>query len=169
MIRWKRTFSNTGHNFWASFSNPEGLKAWGRQWSLQMSVRVDRGWWLESNDDTILSDINPGLQWGTAPSVLSVLNYGLPGHRWLQCWEIKFICTTPCQALGREVISAPSTSTFHMKAWGKNRMKRYTREQGEPLFSWQAWPQLSLSLDPVNYCGKRVIWAFLKQYNKDAN
>lgn len=134
MIWQKRTFSNTGHHFWASFSNPEGLKAWRGQWSLQMSVRVDRGWWLESNDDTILSDVNPGLEWETAPSAVSVLNCGLLQHRWLQCWEIKFFCTTPCQALRGEVISAPSTCTFHMKAWGKKKMKRHTRERENNTF-----------------------------------
>jgi len=58
---WKRKFSNKEHHFWDSFSYPEGLKAWGGQCGLQMPVRVDRGWWLESSDDTILSDINPGL------------------------------------------------------------------------------------------------------------
>lgn len=158
---WKRKFSNKGYNFWAAFSYPEDLKAWGRQCSLQMPMRVDRGWWLESGDDTILSDINPGL-WAreTAPAVASVLNYILPQRRWLQCWETVLICTIPCQALGGKVISGPSTSTWKNE---KRKDERTCQRPGRtiPLSSWQAMPQLSLSLDPVKYWGKRVVWAFL--------
>lgn len=134
---WKRKFSNKGHNFWASFSNPEGLKAWGGQHSLQMPVRVDGADDLKAV--TIQSSLTLILSWEreTAPAIVSVLNYILPQCRWLQCWEIKFIRTTPRQALGGQLISAPSTSTWKHE---KKKDERTGQRAGRtiPLSSWQA-------------------------------
>lgn len=120
---WIRRFLNKGRNFWASSSNPEGLKAWG-------SNKASRcPWELTGADDLkavrIQSSLTLILSWGqeTAPDDVSVFNYTLPQHRWLQCWGIKSIHTSLWQVFGVKVISASPTSPW------KHELIKGAREQ----------------------------------------
>lgn len=153
-----RKLLNQGHNFWASSSNPEGLKAWG-------SNKASRcPWELTGADDLkavrIESSLTLILGWEqeTAPDDVPVFNYTLPQHRWLQCWGIKSIHTNLWQVLDGKVISA-----FPTCAW-KHELKKGAREQGEQHHC----PHGSSSilsfpfLLSTKYWGKGVVWDFSK-------
>lgn len=130
LMNWRiRKFLNKECNFWASSSNPEGLKAWG-------SNKASRcPWELTGADDLkavmIQSSLTLILSWEqeTAPDNVPVFNYTLPQHRWLQCWGIKSIHAHLWQVLGVKVISAPPTSP-----WAKKRGQRAGKTT--PLSSW---------------------------------